>query len=102
MPYKTNNKRLSTKHASVIQNYMLSIENMYKKTYIFRNLSLHENYVGPSILHQCLIYIKDDDVYCIDEEIQPFGVHDIHYNDVRYLWIQHEGESFLQPKMMSS
>ena len=38
----------------------------------------------PSTLHQCVKYIKDDEVYLIDGEIQPFGVHEIHYDDARY------------------
>ena len=29
-------------------------------------------------------YIKDDEVYRIDGEIQPFGVHEIHNDDARY------------------
>ena len=45
---------------------------------------LRLNYVVPSTLHQCVKYIKDDEVYRIDGEIQPFGVHEIHYDDARY------------------
>lgn len=29
-------------------------------------------------------YIMDDEVYCIDREIQPLGVHEIYYKDARY------------------
>ena len=38
----------------------------------------------PSTLHICVKYIKDDEVYRIDGEIQPFGMHEIHYDDARY------------------
>ena len=41
----------------------------------------HEHYVVPSILHQCMKYIKNDEVYNIDGEIQHFGVHEFHYVD---------------------
>ena len=34
---------------------------------------LHENYVVPSTLHQCVKYIKDDEVYRIDGVISWFS-----------------------------
>ena len=45
---------------------------------------LHENYVVPSTLYQDMKYIKVDEVYRIDGEIQPFGVLEIHNDDARY------------------
>ena len=45
---------------------------------------LHEKYAVPLTLHQRLKYIKDDEMYRIDGEIQQFGIHEIHYDDAGY------------------
>ena len=63
---------------------------------------LHENYVVPSTLHQCVKHIKNDEVYRIDGEIQPFGVHEIHYDDAGYFVDTPKRGKLLQPRMMLS
>ncbi|XP_039131814.1 uncharacterized protein LOC120268495 [Dioscorea cayenensis subsp. rotundata] len=45
---------------------------------------IHENQLVPSTLYQCAKYVVDGEEFKIDEEIQPFGIHEIHYEDARY------------------
>ncbi|XP_039114762.1 uncharacterized protein LOC120250065 [Dioscorea cayenensis subsp. rotundata] len=45
---------------------------------------IHENQLVPSTLHQCAKYLVDGEEFRIDGEIQPFGIHEIHYEDARY------------------
>ncbi|XP_039130916.1 LOW QUALITY PROTEIN: uncharacterized protein LOC120267326 [Dioscorea cayenensis subsp. rotundata] len=45
---------------------------------------IHENRMVPSTLHQCMKYMVDGEEHRIDGEIQPFGVHEIHYEDTKY------------------
>jgi hypothetical protein len=45
---------------------------------------LHNNHVIPSILHQCLKYIEDEKQKRIDDDVKPFGVHEIKFNDAQY------------------
>jgi hypothetical protein len=45
---------------------------------------LHSNQVIPSTLHQCLKYIENGKQKRIDDDIKPFGVHEIKFNDAQY------------------
>ncbi len=45
---------------------------------------LHEHFVVPSTLHQCMKYTRDGEEKRIDGDIKPFAVHEIGYSDARY------------------
>ncbi|XP_039118805.1 uncharacterized protein LOC120254858 [Dioscorea cayenensis subsp. rotundata] len=70
------------KLTSEVKFHVINIDASYRA--LLGRPCIHENYVVPSTLHQCLKYMKDDDVYNIDGEIKPFGVHEINYEDALY------------------
>ena len=45
---------------------------------------LHDYYVVPSTLHQCMSNIKLCEDRRIDGDIRPFDVHEVGYPDARY------------------
>lgn len=62
--------------------YIINIETSYKA--LLGRPWLHENFVVPSTLHQCLKYMKDGKQYRIDGDVQPFGIHEIKHSDAKY------------------
>lgn len=45
---------------------------------------LHEHYVVPSTLHQCMKYVKDGKQKRINGDVKPFAVHEIGLKDAKY------------------
>lgn len=62
--------------------YVIDAETSYKA--LLGRPWLHENYVVPSTLHQCMKYVKDGKQRRINGDIHPFGVHEVGLSDARY------------------
>lgn len=45
---------------------------------------LHDNYVVPYTLYQCMKYKMGGREFVIKGDIQPFNIHEIRYEDTRY------------------
>ncbi|KAJ1696334.1 hypothetical protein LUZ63_004846 [Rhynchospora breviuscula] len=65
-----------------IKFYVIDAETSYKA--LLGRPWLHENYLVPSTLHQCVKYMKDDKQKRIKGDIHPFAVHEIGLSDARY------------------
>jgi hypothetical protein len=59
--------------------YVIDVETSYRA--LLGRPWLHSNQVIPSTLYQCLKYIENDKQKRIDDDVKPFGVHEIKFND---------------------
>jgi hypothetical protein len=64
--------------------YVLDADTSYKA--LMGRPWLHENYVVPSTLHQCLKYVRDGKQYRVYGDIQPFGIHEIKHSYAKYYY----------------
>lgn len=66
--------------------YIINADTSYRA--LLERPWIHNNYVIPSTLHQCMKYKMGEMEFMIKGNIQPFDVHKVRYKDAHY---------FLQP-----